>query len=69
MTKRPLSVRIPDEVRAHLESYADQTGSSMSDIVLEALAHYFSLSSPKSLHERVSQIEQQLKQIRALSSS
>ncbi len=60
MARKPFSVRLPDEVRDRLELHATETGCSMSDIVTEALANYFSISSPKSLSDRVSRIERQL---------
>ncbi len=57
MTKPQLTVRIPPALLERLDNYTQQTGSSKTDVVVDALGHYLGYAADLPLKQRVANLE------------
>jgi predicted DNA-binding protein len=57
MTKPQLTVRIPPALLERLDNYTQQTGSSKTDVVVDALGHYLGCATDLPLKQRVANLE------------
>ncbi|MEM9215637.1 MAG: DNA-binding domain-containing protein [Cyanobacteria bacterium P01_F01_bin.150] len=63
MAKPQIVVRIPPMLLARLNDHAAEMGTTRTDVVVDALRHYFGESSEPSLSERVQELEKQVQQL------
>ena len=66
MAKPQIVVRIPPMLLERLNDHAAEMGATRTDVVLDALRHYFGESSEPSLSERVQVLETQVQQLQSL---
>ena len=66
MSKAQLSVRIPLSVQEKLESYVDLTGTTKTKVVALALVEYLERPERKSLTQRLTELEAQVRELRSL---
>ena len=59
-TKSLISARIPNSLHRDLIGLADQTGSSLTELVVTAIAAYLEHEIPKTLGDRVQSVEARL---------
>jgi len=65
MTRVSVAVRIPEALHRRLEAYLDNTRSSKTEVVINALAQYLGATEEVSLNQRVKALEAQVFQLNA----
>ncbi|MEH2114326.1 DNA-binding domain-containing protein [Nostoc sp.] len=66
MTKPQIVVRIPPYLLEKLNNYAQQTGTSKTEVVVGALAHYLGCVENLPLNQRVAELEARTAVLEAL---
>lgn len=66
MAKPQIVVRIPPMLLERLNAHAAELGMTRTDVVLDALRHYFGESLEPSLSERVQALETQVEQLQSV---
>ncbi|MEH2336176.1 DNA-binding domain-containing protein [Nostoc sp.] len=66
MTKPQIVVRIPPYLLEKLNNYAQQTGTSKTEVVVSALAHYLGCVENLPLNQRVAELEARTAVLEAL---
>ena len=66
MTKPQIVVRIPPSLLEKLNNYAQQTGTSKTEVVVGALAHYLGCVENLPLNQRVAELEARTAVLEAL---
>lgn len=60
MGKPQIAIRIPPPLLAELNQYVELTGTSKTDVVIQAIAAYLGCANGASLSQRVAELERRL---------
>ncbi|MDJ0633779.1 MAG: ribbon-helix-helix protein, CopG family [Xenococcaceae cyanobacterium MO_188.B29] len=60
MGKPQIAVRIPPSLMEKLNSYVEKTGSSKTEVIVGALAHYLGCAEAIPFGERMAEVERRL---------
>ncbi|MBE8992397.1 DNA-binding domain-containing protein [Nostoc sp. LEGE 12450] len=66
MVKPQIVVRLPPDLLEKLNKYAQQTGTSKTDVVIGALAQYLGCGEALPLNQKVAELETRMATIEAL---
>lgn len=66
MVKPQIVVRLPPDLLEKLNKYAQQTGTSKTDVVIGALAQYLECAQALPLNQKVAQLEVRMATVEAL---
>ena len=66
MSRSQLAVRIPQFLQEKLNSYVDRTGTSKTEVVVGALAHYLGCTEDLPLSQRMAALEAKVEELQAL---
>ncbi|MGK7876317.1 MAG: DNA-binding domain-containing protein [Xenococcaceae cyanobacterium] len=66
MAKPQITIRISSTLLKNLENHVEQSQSTKTEIVVEALVKYLSHSSNLSLTERIANLEKQIAELKVL---
>ncbi len=66
MVKPQIVVRLPPDLLEKLNKYAQQTGTSKTDVVIGALAQYLGCGEALSINQKVAELEARVATVEAL---
>ena len=66
MGKPQITVRLSPSLLTELNQYVEKTGTSKTDVVVSAIAHYLGCADNVPLSQRVAELEAQMKELTAL---
>ncbi|MEA5566662.1 DNA-binding domain-containing protein [Anabaena sp. UHCC 0399] len=66
MVKPQIVVRLPPDLLEKLNKYAQQSGTSKTDVVIGALAQYLECAEALSLNQKIAQLETRVATVEAL---
>ena len=66
MTKPQITIRISPSLLDSLNQYVEQIGTSKTDVVISAIAHYLGCAESLPLSQRVAELETKVKQLEVL---
>ncbi|MDR9900516.1 hypothetical protein G7B40_039125 [Aetokthonos hydrillicola Thurmond2011] len=65
MASLQFSIRLPEKLDQRLNAYAQQTGTTKTRVMIDALAHYLGCADDVPLTRRVFEIEERLAALEA----
>ncbi len=65
MGKPQITVRLSPSLLTELNQYVEKTGTSKTDVVVSAIAHYLGCADNVPLSQRVAELEAQMKELTA----
>jgi predicted DNA-binding protein len=65
MGKPQIAVRMPPSLMEKLNSYVERTGTSKTDVVVSAIAHYLGCAESVPLSQRVAEVERRVGELEA----
>lgn len=66
MEKPQIAVRIPPSLLDKLNSYIEKTGTTKTEVVINAIAQYIGCTDSVPLTQRMAELERQMKELRDL---
>lgn len=66
MSKPQIAIRIPPSLLEELNSYAERTGTSKTDVIVSAIATYLGCGSDVPLSQRVAELETKVEALQIL---
>lgn len=69
MRKPQIAVRVPPSLFEQLNQYVVKTGTSKTDVVVNAIAEYLGCADNVPLSQRMAELEAQMKELKALVTS
>lgn len=66
MEKPQIAVRIPPSLLDKLNSYIEKTGTTKTEVVINAIAQYIGCVDSVPLTQRMAELERQMKELRDL---
>lgn len=67
MTTRQVALRLPNDIYRLVDDYMQTTGSTLTEVMVTALATYFHAEDKLPLVERVSRLERRLAALEGMS--
>jgi len=61
-----ISIRIPDNIKKHLNEYVDKTNLTKTEIMIRALTEYLGIVHELPFPQRLSEVERRLSEIEKL---